>query len=411
MKLSIRPIIITIAISATLLSCAKRVTEDDDTIEQRALDSWIAKYVPHAQQLGDYGIYYEVIKPAEPNAKSVDLTNWLFAEYTLKDLDGNIIYNRNADVARQQGQYTKYTRYIPDYMGIPEDITQMSAMQGMYYGFIDMKEGEVRRYYIPSKHGYGGGSLQNSYGYGGQYSLGAYSPIILDGLVAKEIIPDPKKRQEDMVKEVAARWETENTAKVEAIEEHFYMQVLNRKENADTIPVDKNVKFHFVGRYVDDGAVFDTNIDTVWTNSFGEVRKYDPTTPISITRKETMNPESMPELTFSFLIPKLCYGDSVRVVTISDYAYQDKGKPGYRTTKISTDGDDFSAMLLLSYMMGGNGQESLYYTSEDYWSMMYFMGASAKNETVTEPVPEVKMYTPVVFTFVILDDPEIKKEE
>ncbi len=411
MKLQIRPIIIAIAMSATLVSCAKQVTEDDDTIEQRALDSWIAKYVPHAQKLGDYDIYYEVIEPAQPGAKKISHTNWIFADYTIKDLDGNIIYNRDEDVARQQGQYSKYTRYVPDYMGIPDDITAMSAMQGMYYGYIDMKEGEVRRLYIPSKYGYGGGSLQNSYGYGGQYSLGAYSPLILDGLVAKEVITDPKQRQKDIVQEIALRWKEENPGKLMAIKDHFYMQILKREEKSDTIPVDKNVKFHFVGRYADDGAVFDTNIDTVWVNSFGEVRKYDPTAALTMTRKKDMNPESMPELTFSFLIPELRYGDSVRVVTISDYAYQDKGKPGYRTTKISTDGDDFAALLLLSYMMGESGQESLYYSSEDYWNMMYFMGASAKNEEVTEPVPEVKVYTPVMFTFVVMGDPDLEEEE
>lgn len=408
MKLSIRPIIIIIAMSATLLSCAKQVTEDDDTIEQRALDAWIAKYVPHAQKLGDYGIYYEVITPAEPTAKKLDLTNWIFTDYTIKDLDGNIIYNRNEEVARQQGQYTKYTRYVPDYIGIPDDITRMSAMQGMYYGYIDMKEGEVRRLYIPSKYAYGSGSLQNSYGYGGQYSLGSYSPIILDELVATEVVSDPKERQKDIVDKVAAAWKTENPAEIVTIEDYFYMQILKR-ESSDTIPVGKNVKFHFVGRYIDDGAVFDTNIDTVWSNSFGEVRKYDSVKANSITREKVMSPESMPELTFSYLIPKLHYGDSVRVVTISDYAYQDMGKPGYRQTKLSTDGDDFATLLLLSYM-GGN-QESAYYTSEDYWSMMYFMSATAQNETVTEPVPEVKLYTPVIFTFVVMGNPDVETEE
>lgn len=407
-------IITIIAVSATLLSCAKRITEDDDVVEQRALDAWVAKYAPDAVELGDYGIYYETLTPAEPNAQAIELDTWVFMDYTIKDIMGNVVYNRKEEAAKRQGQYNKYARYISDYQAIPPDLSDLTVMHGMYYGLMDMKVGEMRRFYIPSKYGYGGNQMHNSYGYGGQYALGEYAPLILDEIVVNEVIKNPEEREKKMVEELISQW---GMSKSDSIKEYLYMQVLKRGAETDTIPMDKDVEFYYTGRFVEDGGVFNTNIDTVWTNSFGELRKYDPVKPITMTRKEEMTSQSIPELTFTFLIPKLRYGDSIRVAAISRYAYHDQGKAGYRTTNISSDSDDYTTALMLKYMYNPYGYGSSGYSDMsgmsyyDYWAQMnYFMSGSTGDNQVTDPMPEVKPFTPVMFT-VVVQKPEDKSEE
>ncbi len=402
-KFILRSAVITAAALVALFSCAKRTSESREKKEQFALEAWIAKYAPNAIELGDYGIYYEVLEPAPDGAPSPKPTEWLFTDYIIRDMGWNVIYNRKEDIARRVGEYTAYTRYVPDYLAMPEDIEDMTIMQGMYYGFSDMKVGEKRRFYIPSKYGYGGHSMQNSFGYGGQYALNANSPLILDDVVINEIVPDPEKREKKLIEEFITQWGMTSADSLQGYD-HFYYQILRKGEDTDTIPYGYDVEFYYTGRFVEDNAVFDTNIDSVWVNSFGELRRYDPVTPLKMMRKEDMSgTTSMPELTFSYLLPHLRYGDSLRVATVSRHAYQTQGKPGYRTTSTDPESDAFNNVMLMTYLYNMNGGMGRYGSDYyDYWYMMqYFMGGSTGNNQVTEPMPEVKLFTPVWFTIVV----------
>jgi hypothetical protein len=266
-----------------------------------------------------------------------------------------------------------------------------------------MKVGEKRRFYIPSKYGYGAHSMQNSFGYGGQYALNANSPLILDDVVITEIVPDPEKREKRLIEEFITRWGMTPADSLQG-HDHFYYQILRKGEDTDTIPYGYDVEFYYTGRFVEDNAVFDTNIDSVWVDNFGELRRYDPVTPLKMMRREDMSGTvDMPEMTFSYLLPHLRYGDSLRVATTSRYAYQAQGKPGYRTTSTDPESDAFHDIMLMSYLYNrGGGMGSYGSDYYDYWYMMqYFMNGNTGSNQVTEPMPEVKLFTPVWFTIVV----------
>lgn len=421
MKTAARLSLLIFLAGTVFVSCAKREYTGYEEKEREAFEAWVAKYAPDAMKLGDTGVYYEIIGESEPGAEKIVLDEYKWADinYAVKDLSGNVVYNRYEEMAKRQGEYTPYTHYVPDFMSLPkeDDISSLPALQGLYYGIADMKIGEKRRLYMPSYLGYGSAGLTNQVGYGGQYGLSGSVPMIVDELQVLTITEDPEEREKKMVEDFIESW---GISKADSIKDHLYMRILNRTSvsEADTIQVDSFARVYYVGRFLD-GFVFDTNIDTVWRNTFGILRKGDPTDAVKLTRKLDKDGEitistTMPAKTFSFLLPELRYGDSIQVVLSSRYAYYSEMRSGKRTSSSSE-----TEYLYNPYLFGGMygyGGYNMYggMYGYDYYDYMYnyyntpLMSSGSGDSG--EIVAEIKQYTPLTYTFVVYP-PESKDDE
>lgn len=122
-------------------SCARTESENFNEIEDKALDIWVSSNAPDAEPLGDTGMYYEVIEALpDGSATKVDVRGrWVDVKYVIRDLNGDIVYNRNEETARLLGTFTKYTHYIPDrlYIASRQDLSDIPS--GIYQAITESR--------------------------------------------------------------------------------------------------------------------------------------------------------------------------------------------------------------------------------------------------------------------------------
>ena len=183
MRHVLKPLAVAVAACA-FCSCARTESENFNEIEDKALDIWVSSNAPDAEPLGDTGMYYEVIEALpDGSATKVDVRGrWVDVEYVIRDLNGDIVYNRNEETARLLGTFTKYTHYIPDrlYIASRQDLSDIPS--GIYQAITEITPGETWRVYIPSRLAFASYGIQTSTGYGGQQALESDVPVILDSL-------------------------------------------------------------------------------------------------------------------------------------------------------------------------------------------------------------------------------------
>ena len=104
MRHVLKPLAVAVAACA-FCSCAGTESENFNEIEDKALDIWVSSNAPDAEPLGDTGMYYEVIEALpDGSATKVDVRGrWVDVEYVIRDLNGDIVYNRNEETARLLG--------------------------------------------------------------------------------------------------------------------------------------------------------------------------------------------------------------------------------------------------------------------------------------------------------------------
>lgn len=128
MRHVLKPLAVAVAACACC-SCARTESENFNEIEDKALDIWVSSNAPDAEPLGDTGMYYEVIEALpDGSATKVDVRGrWVDVKYVIRDLNGDIVYNRNEETARLLGTFTKYTHYIPDrlYIASRQDLSDI----------------------------------------------------------------------------------------------------------------------------------------------------------------------------------------------------------------------------------------------------------------------------------------------
>lgn len=249
---------------------------------------------------------------------------WVDVEYVIRDLNGDIVYNRNEETARLLGTFTKYTHYIPDrlYIASRQDLSDIPS--GIYQAITEITPGETWRVYIPSRLAFASYGIQTSTGYGGQQALESDVPVILDSLRIVNIVDNPQSEGRQAIEEFVTASRPEGWGKPlnDTVREGLYMDILARPNPGDTVPLNQSANIYYRCGFLD-GHLIDSNIDTVLYNRFGTVRSSDVTSPIRVTRMSTdpNNANQMPAKVFYAILPDLCYGDSVRIAVPSEYGY------------------------------------------------------------------------------------------
>lgn len=397
--------IIAATIAAMTVSCAKPVEVDLSARELASLDAWIKLHAPEAVQLTE-GIYYEILEPAPADALPIENLTWVSAEYDIKDINGNTVYTRSEGTAKRMGSYSKYTRYVPDFMFLGSKPASSSMPAAMFYALQEMSVGEVWRIYSVSEHIFDAIGINNEVGYGGQRSLAANSPAIIDSLTVLETVMNPDQRERDLISNLVIReWGFEDER--DSLKSHLYLQRLNPGHNGAEVSVGSSAWLYYKAYFLEDGSFLDTNIDSVWNNRFGSKRyslnqvgmqvPVEDTTAIAINRRDPMTVSTeMPLKVLGFVMEwdDLHYGDSLRMVVSSPYAYGDVGRIGHYKSNQSYNFNEGY------YGAGGYAGDFGRYYYDGAISDFYKFYNTTSTSTLY-PVPEVKFFTPLVYEIVV----------
>lgn len=395
MKFSTFKKILLAALAAAVgASCATSEEPPYSEIENRALDNWIKANAPGAQKLGDTGVYYETLAAAESDGDLDVRGKWVDIEYTLRNLDGDIIYTRNEDVARILGTYDAYTHYVPARLYVAGNPNSSNIPLGLYQALTSIPQGEMWRVYIPSEHGFGAYGFKSGNGYAGQKTLGANMPVVVDSLRILNVIENPQTEGIAAVKALATApkpegWGLEPS---DTVRKNMYMEIYNRVSSVDTVVMNTSANIYYKVRYMD-GKLLNSNVDSVLTNNFGTVRSQDITSPVRLTRMESApaNANQMPARIFYTILSELRYGDIGRIVVPADYGYSSHFMPPNKNEDQWEFAATFESGLAVNYDDYSTAELDAYFGASFY----------IPYTTTIVSIGEVNPYQPLIYEFIV----------
>ncbi len=388
------------AFAVLVAACAKTESVNQNELETQALAVWIKNNAPNAQKLGDSGIYYEVLDDnGVGSSAKVDVKGkWIDVDYVMRDLEGDIYYSRDENTARLLGAYTPYAHYITNRLYIATKSSATNIPVGLYEAMTNIVPGQMWRLYIPSHLAFGSSGFGIVPGFGSK-AMPGNAPVVLDSLMISDIIDNPmQKATEDLAAFVSApEPEGWGIGPGDSIMKGYYMDIIRRVNDKDTIPMNQNAYVYYKVRFLD-GTLLYSNVDTVLNNNFGSVRSGDLTSPISITRMSTTpyNGNQMPAKVFYKVIDRLCYGDMVRLAVSPEYAYYWKF--------MEPNMDDTQWQSSTNFIFNDLGVDYSEYTADAKDSNFGYASfyTPSTSSSVTTPIAEVKPYTPLVYEIYVV---------
>ncbi|MDY3979859.1 MAG: FKBP-type peptidyl-prolyl cis-trans isomerase [Tidjanibacter sp.] len=402
-----------------LAGCAKTGSVDYDALEAQSLDAWMAAntdLTDKAFEKTASGLYIYWVKQSDhssPADSLAEVNDWVRVNYTGKTLQENIFYTRNEKTARRQGTFTRRTHYVPNFLFLAETNTTMAP--GMYEALQKMTVGDIVRLYIPSKLYNGStGYSSDNIGYNGQWGADGSKPVIIDSLTLMEISSDPIVSENAAVKKIAAAWGLDVETPFRDSTGFYLKNQTPLPFQRDSVAADSTLSFYYKTTFTD-GFVVDSNIDSVQLRAWGEVttkgpQKWNMTTTSSSGDDYYNGTEAM-----KVACSSACYGDRLKFVVTSAYAYGISGQSGTRTTESSSSSsssysDYINQLNYYSYLNSmysyGNYGYSGYYNN--YYSSMYYnslYGSSSSSSSTTEEdettkvivTTEILPFTPLIY--------------
>ncbi len=258
-----------IILAAAAAGCAKQVTVKPNDASIRYFNSWMKVNHPDAKPTG-LGIY--VLEETEGTGVEVKKDGYVYADYTISDLEGNITIYTDEETARQLGTYDEANYYGPKVIKTFES----SIQAGLADAIIGMKAGGHKRVIIPSW-------LMTYYRYdtAGEYmdfaSTGANT--IYD-ITVKDFTDSVELYEDNLIK----KYMEENRAVFQnPVQPHkdtaFYYQSLARPAaDPDKFEKDTTIYINYTGRLIN-GKVFDTTDKKIAKDNgiYSATRTYEPT--------------------------------------------------------------------------------------------------------------------------------------
>ncbi|MCD7970652.1 MAG: hypothetical protein LUF87_09895 [Alistipes sp.] len=321
------------ALALFTLSCAHEETEEYEDKELRSFERWMQMYVPDAVKL-DNGMYYEWITRAPDGAEAplwgdyveIDYRGKLLSDYVPETGKASIFMTRYEEDAKLLGTFTYYTRYVPQMIIYSRN---NYLMEGMQEALELMKVGDNIRLFLPSSQAATTAMLTMDYGYGGNATMPASVPVIVE-LELTGIIEQPQTREEKFVNEFAAReW---NQSLKDTIREYIYVNMIDFPISADTVKTDSTATIYYAAFFgfdyedPDTRFLIETNIESVAKEYFRDVStssavSYTPSSPPS-----SPDAAALEVLTQVFETETIPYGSKFEIMTTSSYAYGASGQ-------------------------------------------------------------------------------------
>ena len=272
------------AIAAIALTgCAKEATKNQAAKDKAYFEAWAE--IHEGERAGN-GIYILEDIPGEGEALDMDATPYVFVDYTITDLEGNVLGTTFESVAKRIGEYNLRNWYGPQFWLADE------GLSGIYAGVEDMlsgmKLGGRRKAAIPywlctTDRYFKEETYLDKATSGSNY---IYDVTLLD---ACENIYEYEGEQLDLYsKEHLEGVDSTHIAGDEELDKFgFYFKTLP-KAGVDLeyeMPDDTTMYLNYTGKFLN-GKVFDTTIENVAKDAgiYHTSRSYGP---VQITRSAT----------------------------------------------------------------------------------------------------------------------------
>lgn len=305
-------IYLTAAVLATipvlLSSCAREQTESTRQAHEKMLAAHVKVIHHDTLQKTESGLYFTVVHKG--SGKPTTDSSIVFVRETVLDLKYNIQASTDESVARQLGAYSQANAYIPLlwYMG------SNSIMMGLEEMLLDMREGELRRIWLPywlSAY-QEGGSSENT------------TAMVYD-LELVRVVSDIDKYQIDTLESFRDRF----YPGVDSLERGFYKVTLI-PGTGDSVQASTTAKAWYIGKFLN-GHVFDTNVaDTAQKyriyNSGKDYLALQVSIPAKDQEEDTNQEEGSVVKGFSKCMQDMKYGEVAVCFFHSDYGYKLEGK-------------------------------------------------------------------------------------
>ncbi len=310
------------AASLLISGCAQEPSESSRDAELRLLNSTKETFFPNATPLGGYtdGSLWLISQvPRTGFGDTPKNGDYVAFEYTgrVLPISGSYVFQTtDSTLSRQLGTFKYDTHFAPVFM---KD-TSSTSNQALYEALKIMRVGDTDTIMSASWLAFPNGTSGVN---GNLGSLAANTPIIFT-VTLKEIAPDPKKRELDMVKNFVENHPDFVPAKDSLGNEltGFYISY------ADTVPLDTahhyaitgdSVFVKYAGYYLQDNFLLDANIDSVAKKHNRSITTTDSTYFDYVYTADASNTNVIKA--FHYAVHRVAPGSWVEFVFTSDYGY------------------------------------------------------------------------------------------
>ena len=261
-----------LAIALSAICCAKAVKVGPNEAEERYFNAWMKINHPDLEATGS-GIY--VLEETEGNGAVIAEDNYVYANYTVTDLEGNISTYTEKEVAEQLGKYVASDYYGPKVLTTFEN----TIPAGLGEAIIGMKVGGTKKVIIPSWL-----MTYNTYDTAEEYleneSSGTSSIYEIE---ITDVALDIAKHEIRQIEQYFAdNGDIFGKTPPDSLTGHYgcyYKQLQPPADNDTTsFPSDTTIYINYTGKLLN-GQVFDTTIERVAkdNNIYSASRTYEPT--------------------------------------------------------------------------------------------------------------------------------------
>lgn len=250
-----------------VMCCAKAVQSGPNEANERYFNAWMEINHPEVSPTG-LGIY--VLEEEEGTGATVKEDGFIYADYIITDLEGNISSYTDKQTAKQLGTYDSTAYYGPKVL----TTTESTIQAGLAEAVIGMKEGGRKKVIIPSwlmtyaKYDSKEDYLKNtSTGANTIYDITVRTftdsiQLYEIGQIEKYIKENPHIFDNRIVNDTTG----------------FYYQPLSKSISSETFTKDTTIYINYTGRLLN-GLVFDTTIEKVAKDNgiYSSTRTYEPT--------------------------------------------------------------------------------------------------------------------------------------
>jgi FKBP-type peptidyl-prolyl cis-trans isomerase FklB len=261
-----------LAMALSAICCAKAVKEGPNDAEERYFNAWMKVNHPDLSPVGS-GIY--ILDEEAGNGAEINKDSYVYASYTVTDLEGNITTYTEKETAEQIG------KYVPsDYYG-PKVITtfENTLPTGLKEAIIGMKVGGKKKIIIPSWL-----MTYKTYDTPEEYleNESSGTSCIYDIKITDVALDISKHEIRQMSQYFVDNGDIfgRDFTSADSLKGHYgcYYRQLQAPVDTTSFPKDTTIYINYTGKLLN-GQVFDTTIEKVAkdNNIYSASRTYEPT--------------------------------------------------------------------------------------------------------------------------------------
>ena len=225
-------------------SCAKEAKTSSDEQSRQYIEAWVEKNYPQYEKT-ELGAY--ILEESASDGAVYDGQTYVFVNYTVSSMTGQISQTTSAKIAQQLGSYSKSSYYGPKVWYTANG----NLTAGLDEVLKGIRIGQTRKVLIP-------GWLQTNKRYddadGYFYDTDGGTTVIYE-LTLEDATNDITAYEIATIE----KFNREQFGQLDSLSYGFYYKELKAPDNTDKFPDDTTVYINYTGRTLD-GKVFDTTI-------------------------------------------------------------------------------------------------------------------------------------------------------